>query len=305
MRRPVLLALSCLLLVACTEGNRSTHLLPTPTDAGEAPVGGPTGAEEDAAARLARAPAATASSGTARTTLVATVTGLPGRPEPMVLRGEGVIDFAAARSRSVLGVASARGGGTAGDLAFETVTADGLLYVRAPALTSLAGTVTSWVRIDPTAPAGDDGAGRGAPGFGPLAGLAGSDLGAPIALLAGVDASSVREVGTETTDGTTTTSLRATVDPVAASAGGATPDDLTALETFLEGIGARRLEVEAELDEDDRLLRLVYEHEVATPAGPVHQRFDMAYFDFGAAVEVSTPPDDQVRDPAAGRQGPR
>ena len=98
MRRPVLLVLSCLLLVACTEGNRSTRLLPTPTDAGEAPVGGPTGAEEEAAARLARAPAATASSGTARTTLVATVTGLPGRPEPMVLRGEGVIDFAAARS---------------------------------------------------------------------------------------------------------------------------------------------------------------------------------------------------------------
>lgn len=299
MRRAVLLVpvLSCLLFAACTAGDASTEVLPTGTDASGRPAGAtsPEGGE-GAAARLARAPGATAASGTARTTTVATVTGLPGRSEPFVLRGEGVIDFTAGRSRSILDLDREENGRAArGGTEFETVVADGLVYVRAPALTSFAGASAAWVRIDPTVAASDDGPDQVATGFGPLTGLTGSDLGAPIALLAGVDASSVREVHSEV-DADGITLLQATVDLVAASAEAATTEELAALEAFLDRLGARRLRVDVELDGDDRLRRLVYEHDVPAPGGQVRQRFDVAYFDFGTAVEIVVPPDDQVRD---------
>jgi hypothetical protein len=182
-----------------------------------------------------------------------------------------------------------------GGTEFETVVADGLVYVRAPALTSFAGASAAWVRIDPTVAASDDGPDQVATGFGPLTGLTGSHLGAPIALLAGVDASSVREVHSEV-DADGITLLQATVDLVAASAEAATTEELAALEAFLDRLGARRLRVDVELDGDDRLRRLVYEHDVPAPGGQVRQRFDVAYFDFGTAVEIVVPPDDQVRD---------
>lgn len=300
MRRAVLLVpvLSCLLFAACTAGDASTEVLPTGTDASGRPAGATSPEEggEGAAARLARAPGATAASGTARTTTVATVTGLPGRSEPFVLRGEGVIDFTAGRSRSILDLDREENGRAArGGTEFETVVADGLVYVRAPALTSFAGASAVWVRIDPTVTASDDGPDQVATGFGPLTGLTGSDLGAPIALLAGVDASSVREVHSEV-DADGITLLQATVDLVAASAEAATTEELAALEAFLDRLGARRLRVDVELDGDDRLRRLVYEHDVPAPGGQVRQRFDVAYFDFGTAVEIVVPPDDQVRD---------
>lgn len=304
--RPALLlaaALSCLVLTACNEGRAPEHLHPGPTDAGVAPPGPPTGGG-DAAARLLRAPAATAAAGSARTSVVATVTGLPGRSGPVTFRGDGVIDFTAGRSRSVLAMDPDHDGASGGGTELESIVADGLLYVRFPALASLASASTPWVRLDPST-GGADRSGPGASAFGPLTDLAGSDVGAPIALLAGVDASSVHEVGTAVTRGASTTSLRATVDPTAATGEDTSVDDRAALEAFLTGIGARRLEVEVDLDEHDRLRRLVYEHDVPTPGGPAHQRFEMEYFDFGAAVEVSVPPDDQVRDLKVASQGPR
>ena len=310
MRRPVLLVLflCCLVLPACTATDASSAVARHRPDAVTRVEGRPGGEGRDAAARLARAPAVTAASGTARTILTATVTGLPGRTEPIVFRGRGAIDFAAGRSRSVLEMASAGSGSAAGAIVLESVVADDLLYVRGPSPTSGAEPSAPWVRIDPTATRGGDGSGSGAPDFGPLAALAGSDIGAPLALLAGVDASSVRAVATETAGGATTTTLRAMVDPVAATAGGATAHERAVLESFLDGIGAHRLHVEAELDEDDRLRRLVYEHAAPTPAGPVRQRFDMQYADFGATVEISVPPRHQVRDLSEGpgsAQGPR
>lgn len=307
MHRAVLLVpvLSCLFFAACIGGDASPDVLPTRADSDGVPATTPlTGDQSGAADRLARAPAATEASGTARTTTVATVTGLPGRTEPFTLRGEGAIDFVAGASRSILSVDNqASGRMAAGDTEFETVVVGGWIYVRAPALTSLAGASAAWVRIDPAATGSGEGSGPAAPGFGPLTGLAASGLGAPIAMLGGVDASSVREVDVEVKADEAITSLQATVDLLAASAEGATPDDLAALEVFLERLGARQLQVDVELDDDDRLRRLVYEHDVPTPGGPVRQRFDVTYFDFGAPVEIATPPDDHVRDLTDGRHG--
>lgn len=297
MRRALLSVpvLSCLLLAACSGSDASPDVLPTRAGAGApAEVTPPAGGEAGPAARLARAPAATAASGTARVATFATVTGLPGRRQPFTLQSEGAVDFTAGRSWSILRPDGQTTGGTdASATELETVVAGGVVYVRAPALTSLSGASAGWVRIEPAI------AGAG-PALGPLTELASSNLGAPLAMLAGVTPSSVREVGTEVGTeagpGGAITLIQATVDLVAASAEGATTEDLSALGAFLDRLGARQLQVEVELDGHDRIRRLIYEHDVPSPAGPVHQRFDVAYSDFGADVEIATPPDDQVRD---------
>jgi hypothetical protein len=234
-----------------------------------------------------------------------TVAGMTGRPEPFTFLGEGVIDFAAGMSRSLLDLSDALGTTRTTDTELETITAGGQLFVRAPVLTFLSSDSEPWVRIDPMA-SGQDDPGRGGLGLAPLAGLAGSDAGAPIALLAGIDASSVREIGDVPGGDNTITTLRAAVDPLAASHQDTTPEELAALEAFLDRLGARHLQVDIELDENDRLRSLVYEHAVPSPTGAVHQRFQVRYHDFGTAVEIDVPVDTQVRDLLdKGLQGPR
>ena len=271
-------------------------------DTGSDPVVQALPSPPSAAARLARAPAATAATGTARMTITATVAGLPGHSEPLTFGGEGAIDFSAGRSRSVLDLSDALDSAKSSATELETITAGGVVYVRAPVLTSLHGSSQPWVRMDSDNPGG--GPARAA--LGPLTSLAGSDLGAPMALLAGVDAASVREIGGGQEAESATTTLRATVDVSAASSQFASPEERSALEAFLESLGAGRLQVEAELDGDDRLRRLVYEHSLPAPGGAAHQRFEVRYRDFGAPVEIQLPPGDQVGDLVGSPlQGPR
>lgn len=294
MRRAVLLVFVLSYLVTACAGENT----------GSAPVAAqPAGESSTAALRLAGAPAATAAAGTARTTIIATVTGLPGRPEPLTFRGDGVIDFDAGMSRSILDLSDAIGSTQTDTTELETMTAGGLLYVRAPMLSFLSDAPEPWVRID-TMATSHDGVGVGTLGLAPLAGLAGSDGGAPIAMLAAVDASSVQEIfSVEERNGAFTT-LRAVVEPSASFPEG-TPGDLVALEAFLDRLGARQLEVEVELDEANRLRRLVYEHAVPTPGGTAHQRFEVQYRDFGSVVDIEPPVDSEVRDLLEVLQGPR
>lgn len=303
-RTAVLVPVLAFVLVCCAGRDPSPDLAPAHGDGATAPPAG----RASAAVRLARAPAATVAAGTARTTIIATVGGLPGRPEPFTIRGEGVTDFATGMSRSILDLSDALGTVQTSTTELETISSDGVVYVRAPMLVSFSGASHPWVRIDPMATA-EHGAGTTL-GLGPLTGIAGSDVGAPIALLDGVDVSSVREVPhpdrpTDQPHGDTTM-LRAMVDLSAAVSAGATPRDLAVLETFLDRLGARRLEVEVELDETNRLRRLVYEHAVPTPAGTTTQRFEVRYEDFGAIVDIELPLEAEVRDLLGGSpQGPR
>ncbi|HEV2810673.1 MAG TPA: hypothetical protein VGV93_09800 [Acidimicrobiales bacterium] len=288
-RLAVVVPVLAFLLVSCAEKDAPADIVPRQ---GNSVATAPEG-ETAAAVRLARAPAATAAAGTAHTTIIATVGSLPGRSEPLTFRGEGEIDFLAGESRSILDLSDAMGMALTRGTELETISSDGLVYVRAPMLTSFSGASAPWVRIDPMATAQP---GADALGLAPLTGLAGSDVGAPIALLNGVDVSSVRELRQSgRADGGTTT-LRAMVDLSAAASAGATPHDLAALQRFLDRLGARRLEVEVELDEADRLRRLVYEHAVPTPTGTVSQHFEIRYQDFGAAVDIERPVDAEVRD---------
>ena len=289
-RFAVLVPLLAFLLVSCSVKDAPADIVPGPGNGAATPPG----AEASAAAvRLARAPAATAAAGTAHTTIIATVGGLPGRSEPVTLRGEGTIDFVAGMSRSILELSGALGTAPTSTTELETISSGGLIYVRAPMLASFSGASEPWVRIDPMASA-HHGAGAGA--LAPLTGLAGSDVGAPLALLHGVDGSSVRELRQADQPEGDTTTLLATVDVSAAASTGATPHDLATLQRFLDRLGARRLEVEVELDDADRLRRLVYEHAVPTPAGPAPQHFEIRYENFGAAVDIERPLDTEVRD---------
>ena len=292
-RTAVLVPVVAFLLVSCAGKNAPADIVPARGNGAATPPAG----EASAAVRLARAPAATAAAGTAHTTIIATVNGRSGRPEGLTLRGEGVIDFEAGMSRSILHLSDAPGTAPTSTTELETISSDGLVYVRAPMLTSFSGASEPWVRIDPMATAQH---GAGALGLAPLTGLAGSDVGAPITLLNGVDGSSVREVRhPDRPDGDTTT-LRAMVDVSTAASAGAAPHDLAALEGFLDRLGARHLQVEVELDEADRLRRLVYEHAVPTPTGTASQRFEIRYEDFGAPVDIELPGDAEVRDLLAG-----
>lgn len=289
-RTAVLVPVFAFLLVSCAGKDAPADIVPAQENGAARLPGGEASA---VAVRLARAPAATAAAGTAHTTIIATVGGLPGRSEPLTLRGQGTIDFVAGTSRSILDLSEALGTAPTSTAELETISSDGLVYVRAPMLTSFSGASEPWVRLGPMATA-HHGAGAGA--LAPLTGLAGSDVGAPLALLNGVDGSSVREVRRpDQPDGDTTT-LRAIVDLSAAVSAGATPHDLAALQRFLDHLGARRLEVEVELDEADRLRRLVYEHAVPTPTGTASQHFEIRYGDFGAAVDIAPPVDGEVRD---------
>ena len=288
-RTAVLVPVLAFLLVSCAVQDAPADIVPRQGSGAATPPGGEASA---AAVRLARAPAATAAAGTAHTTVIATVGGLPGRSEPLTLRGQGTIDFVAGTSRSILDLSGALETAPTSATELETISSGGLVYVRAPMLTSFSGASEPWVRIDPMATAH-----HGAGALAPLTGLAGSDVGAPLALLNGVDRSSVRELRqADQLDGDTTT-LLATVDVSAAASTGATPQhDLAALQRVLDRLGARRLEVEVELDDADRLRRLVYEHAVPTPTGPASQHFEIRYENFGATVDIERPLDVEVRD---------
>lgn len=307
MRRRLLLALLCLTPACAADQTASPGptTIPDQNDIRSVPTE-PGDPLDRGAERLRAAAEATTAAGTARTTYVATLTSIPGRSEPISLTGSGAVDFASGRMQSTLDLsdaltAPASGGAAEGgpEPSWETISADGLVYLRAPMLLDLLGVETPWVRVDPSsellAAAG---------GFAPLGRLAGNDSGAALALLAGLEEGSVTDLGSEDVAGTATTHFRGTVDLLATvdSVGGPPPDaegadaERQALERFVDGLGARQLAVDAFLDGDDRVRRLVYEHELAPEAGGGTQRVELEYTALGEAVTITVPPVDQVTD---------
>ncbi len=308
MRRRLLLAV-LLLLPACAADQPGDPPGPATgngsnAERGVAPAGAGAGADQRSAAtgeeRLRAASGATTSAGTARTSFVATLTGMPGRPVPVSLTGSGAVDFATGRMSSNVDLSDAfelpmaeRPTSRRLEPSWETISADGVVYLRAPVLSDLMGIETPWVRIDPSSELLS-----AADGFAPLARLAGNDSGAPLALLRGLQEGSVLDLGAEDVQGISTTHLRATVDLVAAVDANASPSDTEdrSLERFLAGLGARESTVDAFVDGDGRVRRIVYEHDLAPEAGGGTQRVELEYSDFGTPVVIEVPPEDQVSD---------
>ncbi|MGI8758129.1 MAG: hypothetical protein ACR2K0_02355 [Acidimicrobiales bacterium] len=295
MRRPApllsvtVLVCTVLPLIACGPDGP----LPGPGAAPGDAVPAGASARAEAYRRLAAAPEATASAGSARTTMVATISGVPGHPNGPTVAGHGQVDFAARRSHSTLDLSGLFPDGdvAAGDRSIETILDGGRHYVRSPILTSLVGVATPWMSIDPAA----------APHAGPAAALGqlgqlpGGESTAPLAILAGVREGSVRTLGQEQVGGETTSHLAATVDLRAALERAGALIDPGQFEEFADRLGAAVLDVEAHLDGLGRLRRLAFEHSL--PGGGA-QRSELEYSDFGAPVEIAVPPDDEVTDVA-------
>ena len=284
MRRVTLLVPAVLALaVACSPDGRSSPgpQPASPADARPSPT--------DAAARLMAAPGATVAAGTAATHLVATITGVPGRPDEIRMEGPGQVDFVGARASSILDLSELFSQpAAAADARFETVLDGGVAYVRSPLLSSLVGVDTPWLRVDPAAAPNSS--------LAPLTQLAGSDHTAPLALLAGVDPATVREVGPEELDGETNTHLAAVVDLRRAVEAAGPVTDPAGFERFVATLGGDRLEVDVYLDTSGRVRLLRYAHSLGPGAGTGRQSFELRYFDFGAAVAITVPPAELVTD---------
>ncbi len=305
MRRPTVFVLCCLLAGCAADtappsdpppGASDPTSIDAPTET-EVPGQAPSSSEVEE--RLARAVLATTAAGTARTTFSATLAGLPGHAEPVTLTGTGEADFATGRLRSLIDLSAAlERRSPEVDPSWETISVDEVVYLRAPMLTELFEIATPWVRVDPSSEL------LGAAGG--LQGLAGSDNGAPLAMLAGVEPGSARDLGPAEVAGTAGRHLQASVDLVAAVEAVAADQpepQRRALERFVEKLGARRLSVDAFLDGDDRIRGLVYEHALPAAAGGGSQRVELGYADFGARVSIDPPPSSLVTD-LAGALGP-
>lgn len=268
MPRLVLLVLLALpgVLVACgTEGSPSSSLS--------------TPAPGDGASRLAAAPAATVAAGSARTTLTAAVT-LAGAGE-RAFTGTGMIDFRARRGTTTIDLSSVLGDVSPEAPTLETIVDGDLVYVRSPLLDVLGSFETPWVRVDPSH--GD---------LGQLGAIPSGDPLGPLSFLAGVDPSSVEDLGTEEVNGVGTTHLRASVDvaPATAAAGAADVGRL------LAGLGAGQLTLDAYLDDGGRVRRLTFDHALPAAWAEGSQRFAIDYASFGVPVDIELPADDEVTD---------
>lgn len=287
------------LLVAATTGCGSDNTAPP-----SSPAGGATGTEDTTASsnstvatpedRLAAAPAATIAAGTARTTFTATVVDVNGAGSGTVtFGGEGEIDFEnqQASSRSDLSELLRQGGVDDIDGELESVVDGAISYVRSPFFTTMVGAPTPWIRIDPAALESATGM-----DMTQLSGLTSNDPNAQLAFLAGVVEGSVEEVGAGEVRGTPTTRVRAMVDLRKAAEDTGAVTDPQAFEQFVASLGGGELAVEVDLDDDDRVRQLAYEHRLPAGGGGGHQRSELQYFDFGADVAISIPPEDQVTD---------
>ncbi|MBW3547160.1 MAG: hypothetical protein KY452_03355 [Actinobacteria bacterium] len=291
------LAIASVLLVAA--GCGSNDPAPPTSPAGDATGEGEVATTPDGSAaatpedRLAAAPAATIAAGSARTTFVATVVDMGGPGSGAVtFGGEGEIDFEnqQASSRSDLSNLLRHGGVDDVDGEMESVVDGAVSYVRSPFFATMVGAPTPWVRIDPAALESVTGMDMTR-----LSGLTSNDPKAQLAFLAGVVEGSVEEVGAGEVRGTPTTRLRARVDLRKAVEDTGAMTDRRAFEQFVASLGGGELAVEVDLDDDDRVRQLAYEHRLPGGGGG-HQRIQLEYFDFGADVAISIPPDDQVTD---------
>ena len=127
--------------------------------------------------------------------------------------------------------------------------------------------------------------------------LRGADPTAALNYLNGVAADGITEVGEAEVRGESTTHYRLTVDLERAKADA--PEELgDDYDRLIEQIGGTTIPAEVWVDGDDRVRRMKFTIDPA-PQGNTDQppiTVTNELYDFGAEVEVTPPPDDQVTD---------
>jgi hypothetical protein len=244
---------------------------------------------------LERATVKTGDVDTAKIAVTVDASGVAGTSGAAILTGDGAIDNVANRSRftfdlsqlaNVLPSSAGIAVGALGDEPVEIVTDSSDIYLKVGTLGSFLGATSdkSWVKISA------DGAG--------------SQLGAPLA--AGTDvlklldgAGEVTTVGTEQVRGVDTTHYRGTLD-VASALSKLPADEQGTVQDQLDQVGidpsAVSFPVDVWIGQDDLVRRVqlgLDEAEVGT-AGEAQATFTLELYDFGAPVEVTVPPADQV-----------
>jgi hypothetical protein len=250
-------------------------------------------------AKLTRSVGATSAARTARTSISVTLTGLGDdslTTGAYDIAGTGVVDFVkrdADLSLSIPLLDRLGGGG-----AVEERIVGGVVYTKMPAgvlrAAGLPATVR-WLSLDPKHAAGAD----------PSA-LSQSqvDPAGQLAFLAAVS-DDVRTIGDEPVRSVATTHYAATIDRVLDSRGEARMAALRAKVAQLRSaIGARGLALDAWLDRDGRVRRIVVSVPLAPRSGAVAAddvgpdatlRIQSDFYAFGTAVRVAAPPQSQTR----------
>jgi hypothetical protein len=244
---------------------------------------------------LERATVKTGDVDTAKIAVTVDASGVAGTSGTGTLLGEGAIDNVANRSRftfdlsklaNVLPSSAGIALGALGDEPVEVVTDNSDVYLKVGTLGSFLGATSdkSWVKISAD--------GAGSPLGSPLA--AGTEV---LKLLDG--AGEVTTVGTEALRGVDTTHYRGTLD-VASALSNLPADERGTVQDELDQVGidpsAVSFPVDVWIGQDDlvRKVQLGLDESKVGTGGGAQATVTLELYDFGAPVEVTVPPADQV-----------
>jgi LppX_LprAFG lipoprotein len=237
---------------------------------------------------------------TAKVSLTVSATGLPGSSGPATISADGAIDNVNGRAQLTIDLSKAAAGlpdiaggalGALGDGQLVVVTDGSNAYLKVGSLASILGATSdkSWVKVS-----GDGGASS-------ANGSAVAD-GTEVLKLLG-QAGDVTTVGTEAVRGVDTTHYRGTLD-VAAALGELGADERAKVEGQLGQVGidpkAINFPVDVWIGEDDLVRRVQVGLDgsqfagTAAPTAGINATVTVELYDFGAPVDITIPPADQV-----------
>lgn len=252
----------------------------------------PSGDGASANRAVAAAARTTIDESTARTEIQVDADGILGSESSLEI--DGVVDFDAHRSDMTIDMGRFLPGA---DGTMQLRTIGNVAYLRTAALDELAAPdeAGKWIKFDFDAMAGSRGVTLPTQ-FGdhdPRQGLA---------MLQGVAAGDVRDLGPARIDGVDTTHYRATVDVRRAVARAGTVTDEQAFRRFADQLGARTVRVDAWIDGEGRVRKLRIPMAMSHKLGGGTVTVTTSFLDFGVTADIAEPPSDQVLD-AGGLSG--
>ena len=249
-------------------------------------------------ATVAQAAEKTRSEGTARVSYVATFD-FSSVPGPIPLTGDGVFDYAHQRGQMIFDMSAllkSSSDQTPGSTRIEMIVDGVVVYLKMPFLSELVAGSRPWIKLDL-----DAAARANRTDLTRLTQLGQSDPAQVLELLKGVTRD-VEERGEEMVRGARTTHYRATLelDRVVAEA---PPNVRASLASLIARAGSTDIAADVWIDADGRLRKMAYELDIPPPRDSgvaattaESMTVSMELYDFGVAVDVAPPPDDQVID---------
>lgn len=240
---------------------------------------------------VAGAAAATVEASTARTSMHLVMTGMPGVGE-IEMDMDGVIDFADDSAEMTFDMGELLSGlGVEGTMKVRSV--GPAVYMQSELFSQgLPGVgPDTWLRIDLAEAAKESGV-----DLGQLKQLGSNDPRQGLAVLSGVADDGVQELGEEEVRGAETTRYRARIDLRKAAEESGAITDRQAFERFVDSMGTETVRVEVWIDDDNQVRRMRMPLPMPEETGDGEVTMTVEYYDFGAEVDVTEPPTDDVVD---------